>query len=327
LWANLHGGFLALIACLVVVAVGSLIKAALSERGYWRADSLSMAGRYGLLTVGCLAATGLNPYGFAVHLHAMPYLHAKWISDLVQEFQSPTFHSAESFYFELLLFTGVVLAAWLLRQKQIVPALLILFWAHAALTSVRHIVIYVLVLAPMLGREASALWDRWAVSARRGSLCSILDLVSREHTPGLARTTLWAPSLVVMLALFRFGWDWPVDFPAGKFPVAMVTQYADRIAPARIFTTDSWGDYLTFRNYPRQRIFIDGRSDFFGEKLSEEYMDLLNGRYGWDAVMKRYDFNIALAPTASAIASLLRLQPDWRILAQDSQAVLFERAR
>ena len=170
-----------------------------------------------------------------------------------------------------MLFAGVALVAWLLWQKQFASALLILFWAHAALTSVRHIPIYVLVVAPLLGRQATQLWDHWAASAKRGSLRSILDAVAREHTPGLARTSLWAPALVVALALFSFGWNWPDDFPAGKFPVAMVGHHAARIAAARIFTTDSWADYLTFRNYPRQRIFFDGRSDFFGKDVADEY--------------------------------------------------------
>jgi hypothetical protein len=314
LWVNLHGGFLALIACLAIVAVGSALE------GAWVA-----ARRYALLALACLAATGLNPDGFALHRHSVSFVTEKWIAKLVQEYQPPTFHSTEALYFEVLLFAGVALAVWLLWQKQIASALLILFWAHAGLTSVRHIPIYVLVVAPLLGRQATQLWDHWAAFAKRGSLLSIFNAVAREHTPGLTRTSLWAPALVVALALFRFGLNWPDDFPAGKFPVAMVQHYADRIAAARIFTTDSWADYLTFRNYPRQRIFFDGRSDFFGEEVADEYLQVLNGQYGWDATIERYRVDAALVPTASAIASLLRLAPGWRILAQDSQAVLFDR--
>jgi len=41
--------------------------------------------------------------------------------------------------------------------------------------------------------------------------------------------------------------------------------------------------------------------------------------------MKRYDFDAVLAPTQSAIASLLRLRPEWRTMEQDGQAALFQR--
>ena len=53
------------------------------------------ARRYTLLALACLAATGINPYGFAVHRHVVSYLQEKWIAKLVQEFQSPSFQSAE----------------------------------------------------------------------------------------------------------------------------------------------------------------------------------------------------------------------------------------
>src|SRR6266849_1635093 len=125
-WVNLHGGFLALLASLGIIAVGSALE------GSWIA-----ARRYALLAAACLAGSGVNPFGFGVHSHAIRFLNAKWIVDLVQEFQSPRFGSPESRYFEILLFAGVTLSIWLLSQKQIAPALLLLAWTHAALTSVR----------------------------------------------------------------------------------------------------------------------------------------------------------------------------------------------
>src|SRR6266852_2299386 len=55
-WVNLHGGFVALLASLGIVAVGSALE------GAWAA-----ARRYALLGAACLAGSGVNPYGFAVH--------------------------------------------------------------------------------------------------------------------------------------------------------------------------------------------------------------------------------------------------------------------
>lgn len=97
------------------------------------------------------------------------------------------------------------------------------------------------------------------------------------------------------------------------------------IAGDRIFTTNAWADYLTFHNYPRQRIFLDGRSDFAGQEIAEHYLQILKGQYGWESLMKRYNFDAALVPSQSPIASLLRLRPDWQIIEEDSQAVLFQR--
>src|SRR5258708_10244800 len=152
LWVNMHGGFLALLASLGVIALGSALE------GSWTA-----ARRYALLGAACLAGTGVNPYGFSVHSHALRFLAEKWSVEIVQqEGQSPRFGSLESLYFEILLFAGVALAAWLLSHKQIASALIILAWGHYGINSMPHIPIYAFVSAPRIARVATALSDPFA---------------------------------------------------------------------------------------------------------------------------------------------------------------------
>ena len=314
LWTNLHAGFLALIVSLAILSAASALTRA------WAA-----ARRYGALAAACLLASGANPYGFAVHAHALPYLRARWILELVQEFQSPNFQSTGAIYFEILLLAGAALSAALLARKEIPAALLILAWAHAALNSVRHIPIYSFVCAPFLAVEATALWNRWTLGAKRGSLRAILDSMANDHTPSLRRSSVWMPLAVLLLLLLPAGASWPTDFPSARYPAAMTRNHADVISTSRIFTTDGWADYLTFHYYPRQKIFVDGRSDFFGQEISEDYLTILRGQFGWNTLLKRYDLNAALVPPQSAIASLLRVDSGWRLIDQDSQAVLFRR--
>src|SRR5260370_16536899 len=66
----------------------------------------------------------------------------------------------------------------------------------------------------------------------------------------------------------------------------MINQYTERLAPLsghmpRIFTSDQWGDYLTYRFYPRIRVFVDGRSDLFGPTLGKEYIHTAGGQHDW----------------------------------------------
>ena len=75
LWTNLHGGFVSLIACVGLVAVGSALN------GRW-----THAFRYGLLTAGVTLASLLNPYGIQLHLHVIEFLRADWIRNSVEEF-------------------------------------------------------------------------------------------------------------------------------------------------------------------------------------------------------------------------------------------------
>jgi hypothetical protein len=219
----------------------------------------------------------------------------------------------------------VAVSVWLLSRRQVTSALMILAWGHAALTSSRHIPIYVFVASPLIAREATLLWDRWVRFAKRGSVPAVLATLATEHTAGLARNSVWAAAVVLCLALLPLGWNWPVDFPDSRYPAAAIRNNGELISSSRIFTTDAWADYLTFHFYPRQKIFVDGRCDFFGREMSEEYVQILKGHFGWDALMERYDFNAALVPSQSALASLLRLRQDWRVVETDNQAVLFQR--
>ena len=68
---------------------------------------------------------------------------------------------------------------------------------------------------------------------------------------------------------------------------------------------------------------MDGRSDFFGKDLSEQYLQLLNGRPGWADVLRRYNVDVVFVPAQSATASLLRLREDWTLVDEADGAALF----
>ena len=91
------------------------------------------------------------------------------------------------------------------------------------------------------------------------------------------------------------------------------------------FTTDQWGDYLIYRGWPRQKVFIDGRSDFYGAAFGDEYLTLMNGHRGWENVFRKYDVNVALIPLDWPLVSLLDRDPGWRQVREDKLGVLYER--
>ena len=92
LWANLHGGFVALLATLAVCAAGGAVAA------LWAADA------------GVCGATLVNPYGWRLHAHIVEYLRSSWILDHVQEFQSPNIRSENMVVFAVLLLAAAALA-------------------------------------------------------------------------------------------------------------------------------------------------------------------------------------------------------------------------
>lgn len=322
LWTNLHGGFMALLACLGLLAVGTAVESWLA--GARRLAGYRGAARYAMLLAACSAATLINPYGIGLHKHIVEYLQNSWILRMIQEFQSPSFRSENMLQMEILIVLSVVAAGAVLRRRQVVEGLWLLFWVHQSLVSVRHAPLLMIIAAPIVAGEAGRWWRTWTAGYSARSLAGILDSLSMDILPGLRRTSVW---IVAPLLVFGFGVHsgWPKDFPEELFPVKMTNRHPE-IAGQRVFTTDQWADYLIYRFYPHQKVFFDGRSDFYGEKIGNQYVQLTGGEWQWRQILDRNHFRYVLIPTKKPLASLLKISPDWRLISDDGLSVLFEHA-
>ncbi len=318
-WANLHGGFVAWLVTLAALAVAQALEAALGRRSEPGGNPIA---RSALLWLACAAATLANPYGWRLHEHLARYLTAGWIRDTVAEFRSPAFRSESVFWFEFLLFAGLMAAAAALARKRLAPAALLIMWAHAALVSARHIPIYVIVAAPLVADELSALWHRLAAP---GSAAGALEQAAADSRRHLRRLSLWPALVLGALAIGAIPARWPEDFPARRFPVAMVTRQQEALEGALVFASDEWADYLIWRLPGRARVFLDGRSDFFGPELVGEYLAVFGGRHDWEQILDRRACDAVLVPVSAPVAGLLKLSPNWRLLEDDGQAILFLR--
>jgi len=314
LWTNLHGGFVAIIACTGLVTLGS----ALSSR--W-----THVFRYGLLTAGVTLASLVNPYGIQLHLHVFEYLRADWIKNTVEEFQSPSFRNESMLQFEALLFAGLLVAAAYIRRKRWPEALLILFWAHMSLGSVRHIPIFCIAAGPWIASEITEWWNAIASGRGKTSVWTILDTIASDLRRNCLRFSPWIALPVIILIFVNEPVKWPQDFPKEKFPVAIAAKHHDLLVRSRVFTSDQWADYLIYHNYPQQKVFLDGRSDYFGPKIADDYLHLLGGRLGWDKVFDTYRFDVAMIPSGWALAALLEHDSRWELVEKTDQVLLYKK--
>lgn len=316
-WANLHGGFVLFLACLTLLVLGLAVQKSLfgSER--------SAIGRYAVLLTACSAATLLNPYGIQLHVHIGEYLRADWIRNLVQEFQAPTFRSEGQIQFELLLIAGLLCAGVFILNRKIPETLWLVFLAHSSLASVRHAPLYAMVAAPLIAVELTGWWKNEAAQARRASLCHLFFRVGEDLAPAFTRMSVWTTVAVFVLACLNAPVPWPRDFPKEAFPTDLIARNRQLLATGRVFTTDQWGDYLIYTFYPRQKVFIDGRSDFYGERLGKEYLALLEGAHTSLAIVKEHAFDVMLLPVEWPLAELLKRQPGWKAIEDNGHAILF----
>ena len=321
-WTNLHGGFFIFLSLLPLLAAGAALEACLFPeiRDGRKSDAL----RYGALSVACGFASLVNPYGWRLHAHVFEVVSAKWVMDLVDEFKSPAFRSEQMLHFMALLFLGLAISVTLLQKRRVVEALWIVYLAYCSLVSVRHAPIYMVVAAPIIAEQLSAWWETWARSQPRQSVARILSDLAAPLQANFSPITVWTPLFLVAVALSG-SIHWPVDLSPNLFPIGMVRKHADQLASGRVFASDQWADYLVYRNYPRQRVFIDGRHQFYGQAIVNDYLRLGAGHPSSKELLDKYQFNWILIPPDAPLSGLLEYDPRWKVVDRDEKAVLLHK--
>jgi hypothetical protein len=310
-WVNMHSGFPALLAVLGILVAGCAL-----SRDWGRTR------RYGFVLAACAAATLVNPNGIALHADIAKFLNSSWAMANISEYQSPVFRSESMYCYMGLLFLALMACGRHFARREWTECMWILFFAAGSLVSARHIPLFIAMALPLVGLALNEWWVKFTAGKPRSSMTGVLAEMSEKVTGNLQPVSVWTALIIVGVALFTNTKNWPTDLSAKFFPIQAVHEYEGQLTSAHVFTTDQWGDYLLWTGYPRQKVFIDGRSDLYGDAIGRDYLTILEARSGWREAMARYKVNMVLVPPGTPLIELLSLNPDWQVLHRDKQAVL-----
>ena len=112
------------------------------------------------------------------------------------------------------------------------------------------------------------------------------------------------------------------QFNPKNFPLQAVPALAS-IEDLRVFTTDQWADYLIYRFYPSERVFLDGRSDFYGTELVTVYQHIMSAQYDWESDLRRFQINAVMLKPDAPLAAVLKQAPGWRMLFDNGSVLIF----
>jgi hypothetical protein len=332
LWTNLHGGFFVGLILIGAYAGGELMKALFEAGRSERMQAVRRSLPYLATAAASALATFINPYFYHLHLHLFDYLTDKYQYTNIAEFQSFNFHHPVTFFFEPMLVMGLAAGVWSLVRKDYVHTLLIGGWAHLALIAVRNAPIYMMVasvpVAMMIetlvrelpGRNLASWLRRAAATAERFAT----DLGKTDSIPRLHVASGVAACLLIALA---YAPNAPAmcraEYDATRYPAKAVELLRSSETAETIFTGDEWGGYLIYRLYPENKVFIDGRSDFYGSSFDAKYTDVMNVRYDWEKTLEKYHVNTILLSPNTALAGTLKESRRWRPVYDDGVAIVF----
>ena len=332
LWTNLHGGWFIGIVLLGLYCAGELAGGLFgAEPGAWLAG-VKRSLPYGGIAALCLAASLIGPYTYHLHVHIWEYLTDSFQREHIQEMMSINFQNPAARYFEILLLVGGGACIWHLRRKRFTECLLLVLFAHVGLIASRNIPIFGIVAAPVLAL-AVAEWIQVLEDAPVSGWLRRLSLGLRNtgerigSLEGHWRTHLVSVAAVVLVTAILYAPSPPPNFRATfdskEFPVKALASLGGAAGLGRIFTSDQWGDYVIYNLYPNSRVFIDGRSDFYGSKFVEKYLDIVTVNYNWQRYLNEYDVDTVLLPVNAPLAGALKESSRWHVTYDDGDAIVF----
>jgi hypothetical protein len=336
LWTNLHGGFFVGILLIAAYAAGQFGVLLGETTADGRRQALRLGRTYLLVAAGCSAATFVNPYGYRLHAHIFAYLADGFYRGNIMEFQSLNFQSGQARYLEILLAAGAAAAFGRLRRGKLAWPLLFVLWAHLALYSARNVEIFVLLAAAPVAEMVSEGLRKLPAMRLAGWLRRGLEGLAsftREWNAGDDGPRWHIASAAAMLALAMLLFApqspsaWRAAYDPKSFPVAAAGQLEKAGLFGGVFTEDLWGGYLIYREYHRGRVFIDGRSDFYGAEFAGKYIRAMGAQAGWERYLDRYGVETVLLPPDAPLSGALRQSGAWHLIYDDGVAVIFRSAR
>jgi hypothetical protein len=318
LWANLHAGYAVGLGLLLLTCMGEAMNIATRAPSSLKAADVRWLTGISLASV---VATALNPYGVAELVFPVSYVTGSPYTGVLNEWSSPDFHLATMLPFECLVL-GFIFAALIARpSRNWVHVLSTVAFTALALSAIRNIAVWCVVLLPLVGLYTQQAVDRlgprrriaWSsLGSRRTALNSALFAVTLLLC-GLAGALELRPGLLLA--------DERHEFPTGA--TAYLSRY--RLSP-RLFATYSWSGYALWRLYPGYRDFIDGRANtVFANRVLASYITAYNAEPGWSLALDRYRVGEVLVEPSAPIASVLSVDRSWWLAYRDARSALFVR--
>jgi len=270
-----------------------------------------------------IGASFLTPYGAALPRHVVGFLGQELIQRVTSEFQPPGFRDLGTRLFLLTLLAGIAALAWA-RERIGLPRLAVILAVTAfALMARRNITLWSLTALPLLGIHLDPAVRQMPEPPNfRGSF---------GRAAG-GRTWPWVLPVVGLLLLLALAHGRlrslqliPNAFSPSMFPVEAMARSREARLEGRVYTQFMWGGYQLYA-WPEQKVFIDGGTDFYGEDVLTDYLDIWTLQPGWREKLAGWDITLAILPVRSPLAAELAREPGWREWHRDSTATVLLRS-
>ena len=330
-WCNTHTGFVIGLALLLIYTLSSLVKDLVNKTKITGRTRTALIA----LTASCLM-TLLNPAGTGLWGYLPRLFFPRMNLDIsetqamgVREILMPIYYP----YFLLIVFSFYAVVRVFRSRKPDSSNILGLLFRQGRLSSIASIVVAIAIslgckrlvspMAIILAYEASSLLGGLANQLELPPFFKSLKSVVALEIPvllfsitGVMSTSDRLVPLTMPQASIRF----IPSFPAIEY-------IQDHWQGGNIFNDAQIGSMLTIYGPPGLKVFIDTRLDAYGERILQDYCDLIDGRTRSKALLDFYLIDWVIITPHDRLAVILQKSPEWKTAFEDENAVIFRRAK
>jgi hypothetical protein len=275
-----------------------------------------------LISILSFLVVAINPNGLAMWAIPFQTVGVEALQQFISEWASPDFHQFfQQPFLWLLLFT---MAAIGLSSRRLDGTDLVTFvgFAYLGFIARRNFGPFAMVAAPILARHLwPALMDwnarlRPTLTAWKVRFPLLSRLSSGRQLPSVV-VTITNAVILGLLLLVAGGKAYAVSTPTlveayerQLFPVDAVEWLRANQPPGELFNSYNYGGYLIW-HLPEYPVFVDGRTDLFGDELLMEYLEISSGRQGWQENFEQYGINLVLVEAGSILSRELNYFISW----------------
>jgi hypothetical protein len=320
LWANFHGGYIVGLGAMGIAAGVMFVQGWFGDAG-----RMTSAWRLALVTIGCAAATIVNPFGVGLwfgvaHSVGDPLIRqviADWVplTTMIRSVwrSSPT--ELLAYVTPILIFAAFVAAVAMAPDLGDAALLAVAtIFIGAAFYAARNVAVAVIAVAIPLARHISLALERGA-EVKAGAPAD-------NDEPPAAMIAICAIAVALVggtLSNRLITWK-PV--PTGALAFMQQHKLHGNLLPQF-----EWGSYVLWHMGDAFKVYIDPRGELvYTDQQEGDYAKFFYGMDGAEKLLEAYPHDYVLMGVHTKGADLVRKDPRWRLIYQDGTAALFAKA-
>jgi hypothetical protein len=315
-WVNIHPGFAVGFILLLLALAGQGLKIISSRELRSPEESRKFFWISGI-GLACFFSSWVNPAGWKIIAYPFQTVSIQFLQNYIQEWQSPNFHFWNAQLFLILFFLVWGVIAFSPKRFDLGDFSLLAIIGYMGFIAARNTYLLSIIAPAMILDYGQPILEARFPGWSPGTTAS--------RVMGMVNSALLAVAAIAIAVAVVLN-NTPASIAKTvrrEVPVDAVAFLSQNPGWGHLLNSYNWGSYLLWY-LPSYPVFVDGRTDLYGDDLLNQYLTVVYARAGWQDVLNSWDIHVVLLEPSAPILQIL-IHQGWRLQYRDDQSVILLR--